>query len=657
MRLAQSIRERQTTRQILRIDSTHETWTLETLEVNTLKKDPREEYLVLSGEPLCQYLLRGSPDSMIIARGPLPYLTGNKATVGFISPLTQLPNYGLIGGRVPFQLHNLGLDAVVFERPTTRTGSRPIIILRGRVPDLEVSFVDSADLPRGQRSAWYWLIENELNGAPRYASTLTIGEGAYLGYLAANLAAEGFYHAGRGGSGAVFGRFASALVLDGAPFDPDEFFGEEGSGFARNPNRMITPLIDSHCHRLSSRTGGTIIKLHQTGGQPSGKNTLPAWNAQTLGYSMADVGDERILLATREGQTGCQWCQVHCRHYHAVPADYAPSGEDLFLDDFEPAYAVYAMLGLVPEEDTFEARLKLIAQVDESLMRPIEQMGMDVLDTGVALSALFEGVQRGIIPESEAPVCIQRAGGLGNLDAAVQALAILRSPQASDCPAIAAIGAGPQGLVHQYPGMKDVVFTCGEDTLANPGHCNALWTFMMPFSRFFGHYVGQIYKITGELPPTGSTSETIRSLFKDIVRRMLIRERFWLLCNAFSLCAFTFGIFSEDGKGYELRRDGLLADLLRHYGIYLSDDHLTSFSRAFWAQSIALKCQYGWRPPSASDFPERVYTALSITLNRPPSELESWMDCLIEAWKEQAAEELKYSGYSVEWDEHVEAGS
>ena len=154
---------------------------------------------------------------------------------------------------------------------------------------------------------------------------------------------------------------------------------------------------------------------------------------------------------------------------------------------------------------------------------------------------------------------------------------------------------------------------------------------MMPFSRFFGHYAGQIYKISGDLPPSGSTPDTVRGFCEDIVRKMLARERFWLLCNAFSLCAFTFGIFSEDSKGTELRKDDLLVELLRHYGIVLSNRELNDFARAFWAQSIDLKCQYGWRPQSAAEFPERIYTALSSTLKRTPDELRTWMDNLIAA--------------------------
>jgi aldehyde:ferredoxin oxidoreductase len=641
--------ERSMERRILRIEPAAQRWQVETLALESLEKDPREEYLVLSGEPLCQYLLRADPGTLVIARGPTPFLTGNKATVGFGSPLTNLPHYGYVGGRVAAQLFNLGLDAIAFQPSHRPSTNLPFITVSGRAPSLTLEFTEQSGLPHGQRSAFYWLVEEELNGDAKSGSVITLGEGAYLGYLSANLAAEGIYHAGRGGVGAVFARFAAALVLRGEPLGPFEFFGEGDAVFARNPNREITPLVDQYCSRLSSRTGGTIIKLHKTGGQPAGKNTLPAWNAQNLGYAMADAGDEPILKATREGQTGCHWCQVHCRHYHSVPADYAPEGHDLFLDDFEPAYAVHAMLGLTPAEDTDEDRLGLIAEVDEHLMQPIEQMGLDVIDAGLALSALFEGVQRGIIPESDVPDCVVRAEGLGNLEAAVQAVAILRTPQAAQYPALRVVGDGPQALVERYPEMQDIVFTCGEGSLGNPGHCNALWTFLMPFSRFFSHYSGQIYKIKGALPPAGSDQEAIRAFCSEIVERILQREFFWLLCNAFSQCAFTFIIFSQDGKGETLRQDDLLERLLRHYGIHLTNQDLVEFGQAFWAQSIDLKRQHGWRPQSAADFPERVYEALSVILGRPQDELRVLMDHLIAEWKQQAGKVLDGFGYSAGW--------
>ncbi|MGD2252547.1 MAG: aldehyde ferredoxin oxidoreductase N-terminal domain-containing protein [Anaerolineales bacterium] len=638
---------RQRTRRILVIDASEESWDIETLDLNVVERKQPERYLVFSGEPLCQYLLRRDPQCMVIACGPAPFLTGNKATVGFVSPLTGVPNYGYIGGRVAAQLFFLGLDAIVLNSP--RSDLAPMIHVAGSRSALSVSFHSVGDLPRGQRSAYYWLIERYLDGEAEAGSVLTLGDGAYLGYQAASLAAESIYHAGRGGSGAVFSRFASAMVLRGEPLTPFEYFGEEGYDFAVNPNRELTPLIDKHCARLSSRTGGTIIKLFKTGASPSGKNTLPAWNATNLGYAMADAGDERILKATREGQTGCHWCQVHCRHYHSVPVDYAPGGTDLYLDDFEPAYAVHAMLGLVPEEDTHEAQLALIAEVDERLMRAIEQMGLDVIDAGVALSALFEGVQRGFIPPKDVPDCIVDAEGLGSLEAAAQALAILRSSQAASYPALRAIGDGPQALADRYPEMQDLLFTCGKRTLANPGHCNALWTFLMPFSRFFGHYSGQIYKIKGELPPADASPETVQAFSSDIIRRMLQREFYWLLCNAFSLCAFTFVIFSKDGKGYQLREDDLLPKVLQHYGIHVTSEGLETFSQVFWAQSIDLKNQHGWTPPSAADFPERVYTALAITLGRAPDELAALMDSLIAEWKRQGGEILDCFGYTNPW--------
>jgi aldehyde:ferredoxin oxidoreductase len=436
----------------------------------------------------------------------------------------------------------------------------------------------------------------------------------------------------------------------------------EGLGareFTRNPNAVIAPLLDTHCARLSRKTGGTIVKLFATGADPVGRNTLPAWNAQRMGTPLADLGSPRVLKATRDGQTGCHWCQVDCRHYHWVPADYAPGGRDMFLDDFEPTYAVFAMLGLEPAGDTFQARLDLRAEVDRRLILPIEQMGCDALNVGMGLAALFEGVERGIIPGADVPDFVARGMGFsppapaegagGALEAAVRAVALLRSGQAAEYPALRAVGDGPQALAQAYPPMQDVVFTGGRGTLGNAGHCNALWTFLMPFSRFFGHYVGQYYKVEEELPPPGSDEQAYRACFERVVGRLLAREFFWLLANALSMCAFTFVIFSQDGEGERLSDDDLLVRLLRNYGIHTTRADLEWFAQAFWAQSIDLKCQFGWRPPAADDFPRRVYEALALALDRPVEELQALMEMLIEEWKRQAGDVMRRFGYEGTW--------
>jgi len=649
-------------RRLLLIDPVARSWRLETLQVETLEKDPREDYFTLSGETLCQYLLRRDPGALVIARGPLPFLSGNKASVGYVSPLTGVPHYSFVGGRAAAQLLNLGLDAIYFRSPNLQSPhpkSAQIIVVTGRAPDLTVAFKPSDKLPTGQRSAFYWLLEQELEGNAHAGSIFTLGEGARLGYLSANLAVEAIYHAGRGGAGAVFARFASALVLRGEPVELAEFFasipppplgeGRGGGAFARNPNASIAPLVDKHCARLSSKTGGTVAKLFATGAAPDGKNTLPAWNAQRMGAPLADLGGPKVLKATRKGQTGCHWCQVDCRHYHWIPADYAPDGRDMLLDDFEPTYAVFTMLGLAPAEDTFQARLDLLADVEQRLLLPIEQMGCDVMNVGLGLAALFEGVERGIIPENDAPDFIARGTGLGDLEAAVQAVTMLRSGQAAEYPALRAVGDGPQTLAERYPPMQDIVFTGGKGTLGNAGHCNALWTFLMPFSRFFGHYVGQFYKVDEELPPPGSGQEAYRACFEHIVERLLAREFFWLLSNALSMCAFTFVIFSQDGKGEQLSDDDLLVRILRNYGIHATRADLDWFCQVFWAQSMDLKLQLGWLPPSASDFPRRVYEALSLVLDRSSDELHSLMELLIGEWKRRAGEVLARLGYDVSW--------
>jgi aldehyde:ferredoxin oxidoreductase len=633
-------------RRLLAIDPHAQSWRLETLNAERLEKDPREDYGLLSGEALCQYMLRHNRDAIVIARGPTPYISGNKASVGYISPLTGVPHYSFVGGRAAAQLLNLGLDAVYFksEKLQPPTSSLPVVTVTGRAPNISVELKPPDTLPTGQRSAYYWLLERELNGDTHAGSIFTLGEAAHLGYASANVAVEAIYHAGRGGGGGVFARYAAALVLRGEPMELAEFFVGDDSTFARNPNGELASLIDTQCARLSGKTGGTLPKLFHTGGNPDKKPTLPARNAQQVGYELADLGGPQVLKATRRGQTGCHWCQVDCRHYHWIDVDYGPDGRDMLLDDFEPTYATFAMLGLVPEADTLQGRLELLAEVDRRLILPIEQMGCDIINIGVGLSALFEGIEKGLVPASEAGFAGETRN-LSPLGAAAAAVEMLRSGQALEHPALRAVGDGPQALAETYPAMRDIVFTGGKGTLGNAGHANALWTFLMPFSRFFGHYSGQIYKIDEPLPPPGSDEAAYRACFQRVVQRMLQKEFFWVLCNALSMCAFTFVIFSQDGEGERLSDNDLLVRLLHNYGIHTTRTDLEWFAQVFWAQSIDLKCQFGWRPPAAADFPQRVYKALSLALERTPEELQSLMGMLIEEWKRQAEDVMARFGY------------
>ena len=640
-------------RRLLFINPVQHQWRLATLQVDTLPKDPREDYFTLSGEPLCQYLLRQDRSSLVIARGPLPFLAGNKATVGYISPLTELPHYSFVGGRAAAQLFNLGLDAICLQldvQPDSgKQSSKPVIVLRGRTPQLDVTFSYPATLPTGQRSAYYWLLEEKLKGTDHAGSIFTIGEGARHGYRSANLAVDAIYHAGRGGAGLVFSQFASALVLNGTIRELSDLLPHSDPSFLRNPNRMTSSQLERDCSRLSRRDGGTITKLYTTGATLDGRDSLPANNAREVGYSLADLGSPRILRATRQGQTGCHWCPVDCRHYHWLPADYAPRGVDRFLDDFEPAYAVFAMLGLNSAANTLESKLELLTEVNQLVIMPIEQMGADVIDIGTGLAALFEGVRQGLIPANELPDFISDDTSIDALEKAARAVAMLRSGTAARHSALHAAGSGPQRLVQLYPGMQDIVFTGGKGTLGNAGHANALWTFLMPFSRFFGHYVGQIYKIDEELPPPDAGEAAHRVCFERVVGRMLQREFYWILGNALSMCAFTFVIFSQDGQGEQLSEDGLLVSLLHEYGIDTTRADLEWFAQAFWCQSIDLKCQSGWQPPSAEDFPQRIYETLALTLHRTPDELQSLMTMLIEEWRQQAKQTMSYSGYQACW--------
>jgi aldehyde:ferredoxin oxidoreductase len=170
----------------------------------------------------------------------------------------------------------------------------------------------------------------------------------------------------------------------------------------------------------------------------------------------------------------------------------------------------------------------------------------------------------------------------------------------------------------------------------------------MPFSRFFSHYSGQIYKVSGDLTPEMSRSE-ICKLFERVVGTMLQREFLICLGNALSLCAFTAVMFSEGGAGEALDDEHLLSRTLSVYGLEVHDEDLLWFAQAFWAQSIMLKVQHGWSPPHAEAFPNSVFVLLSDVLDRPPEMLRALMDDLIDVWKDQAAGIMRKYGYDVPW--------
>ncbi len=102
-------------------------------------------------------------------------------------------------------------------------------------------------------------------------------------------------------------------------------------------------------------------------------------------------------------------------------------------------------------------------------------------------------------------------------------------------------------------------------------------------------------------------------------------------------------------EGERLDESDLLVRTLSEYGIHTTHDDLVWFAQAFWAGSIDLKAQHGWRPPTARDLPQRVYEGLSLALDRQTDELVQWMSLLIEEWKAQAQGISSKFGYRTDW--------
>ena len=158
-------------RYILKIDASNKSYTLEDIDPSNLQKDEREDYSLFWGEALAQYLLRQNPEDFVVARGPFTRFPSNKSTVGYISPLTGLPHYSFVGGQSFREIWQLGLDAIVLTNPLDSIAEHYVTV-SGYVPDTEVQFIADRELPRGQRSAYYYLVEKELEGHALWGSVL-----------------------------------------------------------------------------------------------------------------------------------------------------------------------------------------------------------------------------------------------------------------------------------------------------------------------------------------------------------------------------------------------------------------------------------------------------------------------------------------------------
>ncbi len=251
------------------------------------------------------------------------------------------------------------------------------------------------------------------------------------------------------------------------------------------------------------------------------------------------------------------------------------------------------------------------------------------------MAALYEGISKDVIPLSDVPEFLHhKESNFGSIEKAHGILELLETND-HEYRAIRCLGDGPQALADAYPEMRDSVFTCGAKTLGNPGHCNKLWTFLMPFSRFFSHYSAQIYKVSGSIPENPD-QDVLQELFPCVIDEMFQREYFSILCNTLSCCAFGFVIFTEGGAGVELSRDDLLVKVLHFYGIEITREELMRFAQNFWAQSMDLKSKHGWQPPDAHQFPYRIFEAVSQAISHPPEKCREMMNLLIVEWKRQA---------------------
>jgi len=370
--------------------------------------------------PTCHPL--SAANKLILAPG---LLTGTAAansgriSVGGKSPLTGTIKESNAGGLVSQKLARLGIQAIIVEgQPAARNFSLV------RLSQAGVEFYSANEyVGRGNYDTMAQLRAD----FGEHVGMMSIGPAGEKRLVAASIQfgdqqGRPSRAAGRGGLGALMGsKGLKALVVD-----------ERGSA----PH---LPMADPEKFKAAARQWAKILVNHPVSGQAlptygtavlinivNDAGALPTQNFRRGQFAAAaDLSGEKMveLIKQRGGKTkkGCHpGCVIQCSQiYHDATGKYLTSGFE-----YESIWALGA--------HTTIRDLDCIAQLD----RLCDDLGLDTIETGVALGVMMEG---GLIPWGDGPAALDMVKKvasddpwgliLGNGSAYVgQALGVARVP-------------------------------------------------------------------------------------------------------------------------------------------------------------------------------------------------------------------------------------
>lgn len=320
---------------------------------------------------------------LILAPGPLTalYPSASKTVAIFKSPLTGNLGESHCGGRSAMAIKLAGFGAMVVK------GASEIPLYLAVHGD-EVRFRDASSI-WGTDVVTVGRILREVESGAGVRTIIRIGRAGEKLVRYACAVCETYRHFGRLGMGAVMGsKKLKAMVIsaDKSVEIPKEKRKEYKQVYDTIHDLVVKTDAMEKYHILG--TAGKIYELNLLGGLAY-KNLESASAPDDIAKELSGENLAEKFLSRR---VSCSHCPVGCIHLASLRELYAPGYHFTITTipyDNEPIWATGFMLGLKSAEDC----LRIIGAVDN--------IGMDVISTGVLLSWVTEAYQRGIITEEE----------------------------------------------------------------------------------------------------------------------------------------------------------------------------------------------------------------------------------------------------------------
>ncbi|MCQ5377246.1 MAG: aldehyde:ferredoxin oxidoreductase [Candidatus Methanomethylicia archaeon] len=476
------------------------------------------------------------------------YPLASKAIAMFKSPLNGNLGESHAGGRCAVALRMAGLGAVVIKG---RSETPVYLVIDGE----KVRFRDASALWGMESCSTVGRIIRDIESGGGIRAIMRIGIAGERMVKYACVTTETYRHFGRLGLGAVFGsKKLKAIQISGRESfkmkDPKSYRQIYDSLF----NTFKSPLMKKY-HDLG--TPMNVLPLNAT-------KTLPTKNLLNEQYDGAEaLSGERIAESFLGRRTACAHCPVSCIHVAALREPY--ENEPYFYKtkmisyDYEPIYALAAMLDIRRAEDYLR------------LMDKVEEVGVDAMSTGVALSWATEAMERGIIKPED-------AGGLelkwGDYRAYIKAVDCIARRK---YPLFDAMAEGVLFAAKKYGGEEFALAFGGNEM---PGYHTgpAAYVGYITGARH-SHLDGAGYSIDQKMACSGKAGappEVAKLLFdEESVRQVL---------SSLAVCYFARGAYTLD----------VVSKCFRPMGIEISADELANIGRAILKAKYAFKYREGF---------------------------------------------------------------